>query len=194
MKKKTIIYISIAVLLVTFILIFLSNSSLFKKKSLEETYKDVFNGSKFILNGKSKKISDFIDGDNAYIDYYSFVDYENDNHNEMFVKIGGPNSKDLIFNFIGNKMYAYELEENVYFNSVDGYSFHNGLSEGWVKYSFKKNKLNKEVVLIIDEKNDKCSYKSESVDCSDIITKEIELLKEIGKKAEEIKLESKDKE
>ena len=192
MKKKTLIMISVGALIITIILVLLINSKFLKKQKIEDIYLDIFNGRRFSLNGKNKKIDDLLYEDKS-IDFYSFVDYENDGHLELFVKLTGVDANGFIFNYKGNKMYGYEVKEDVRYNTSDGYSFYNGDNEGWVKYSFKGKKLLKTDILKISE-NNKCTYEKKDVDCSDIVTKEIELLNSIGDRVEEIIYKAKDSE
>jgi hypothetical protein len=187
MKKKVIIASIICLVLLVIILVISGVFS--KKKSLQEEYLTVFKNRSFIIDGKKKKMKDLL-GEDDEVDYYSFVDYENDSHIEMFVSIFGKSVNNYIFRLKGNKMYAYFVEESITSNTEDGYSAIGDADEsGWVKYSFKNNKLIKENVIYINYDENVCEYNNEKTDCGTIVDKEIELLNKIGRVADNIKYE-----
>ncbi len=179
-KIKTGIVCAVALLL-TIVLLSIVFS---KKKDIKEEYLKVFDNRTFIINGKAKKMKDILGDDK--IDYYSFVDYGNDSHLEMFVRISGINSGCYIFNLKGKKMYAYLLDESVVSNSYDGYSSFIGDTSGWVKYTIKNNKIHKEYIFSRNSETNKCKYKESEVDCNTIIENEIEFLNSIGEIVENI--------
>jgi hypothetical protein len=188
MKKKVIVIccVSIIVVLVLFVLF---NKLFVKKTDLKNIYLDVVNNkTTFLLNNKKMKIEELFNGDEEYIDFYSFVDYGNDSHLELFVSLIGLDGKSYIFNSIGKNIYAYELDEFVTSNTVDGYSSFSGTTTGWAKYTFSNKKLKKEILISRDNINKKCTYKTQDYDCDSIIQKQVELLKSIGENAEEIKV------
>ena len=182
MKKKLIILGVVLVLIIAFLV----GASLTKKKNLEEEYLSIFNNRKFILNGKKKNINDILGNENTRVDKYSFVDFGNDSHIEMFISISGEKNENYVFDYQGNKMYAYLLDESINANTEDGYSSVAGDYSGWVKYTFNKKKMKKEKIVYIDYNNNKCEYKNEEIDCSKIVDKEIEFLKTIGKVVETV--------
>jgi len=177
MKKKIIIGVCCAVILLLVIL--MVSGAFSKKKNLEDEYLKILDNRSFVLDGKTKRMKDLVK-ENDRIDFYSFVDYGNDSHLEMFVRVTGTNSNCYVFNLVGNKMYAYALDEDIVSNSSNGYSSFIGLTMGWVKYTFNKKKVNKEVIITENLDTSECSYKGESVDCKDIQDLEIEFLNSIG--------------
>lgn len=185
--KKRLIFICASVLILVLVMIFVFNSAN-KKEDLKSIYLRVLNDNKtFILNDKKTTMKEILGNDDYFVNYYSFVDYGNDNHLEFYISIYGRNTRSIIFNYIDNKVYAYELEEFVTFNTVDGYSsFNSDNSSGWVKYTFKGKKLNKEFLILEETKEKKCSVDNKDFDCSKIVDEEIKLLDKIGEKAEEI--------
>ncbi|MBQ7240001.1 MAG: hypothetical protein IJS56_01030 [Bacilli bacterium] len=182
MSKKIIM---IALILISSIT--LSGCSLFKKKSLEEEYLKIFDNRKFIIDGKKKNLKDIL-GKEKEVDTYSFVDYSNDSHIEMYVKTKGDSIEDYVFSLDGNKMYGYHLDEYVVSNTNDGYTSVTGDNSGWVKYTFKKGKVNKEKIIYMNSKENICEYKGEDINCNDYIDKKIEFLQTIGEVVAPIEL------
>lgn len=182
MSKKIIM-----ILLIIVSSISLTGCSLFKKKSLEEEYLKIFENRKFIIDGKKKNLKDIL-GKDTEVDDYSYVDYSNDSHIEMYVKTKGNNVKDYVFSLDGNKMYGYLLDEVVVANTKDGYTSVTGNNNGWVKYTFKKGKTNKEKIVYMDSKENKCEYKGNYINCDEYVDKQIEFLNTIGEVVEPIKL------
>ena len=179
MKKKLIILGVVVVIIITILL----GVSLIKKKDLKSEYMSVFNNRKFILDGKKTNLKDVLEDEYTKVEKYSFVDYGQDSHE---VTISGAKNEDYVFNYQGNKMYAYKLDENINSNSVDGYSSVAGDFGGWIRYTFNKKKMNKEKIIYIDYQNEICEYKNEIIECSKIVDKKVEFLKSIGDIVEEI--------
>ena len=176
MKKKLIIGAICLVILV--VIIFLVNNGSSKNKDLKEEYLKVFDNRKFLIDGKTKNMKELL-GEYGKIENYSFVDYGSDSHIEMFVDITSDVNADYIFNYEGNKMYAYLLDEDVVLNTEDGYSSINGDNTGWVRYTLNKKKLNKEVILNKKYKENICEYKNKEFNCDEFAKKEIEFLNTI---------------
>ncbi len=175
MKKKIIIGVAC---LLTIILLVVISGRFSKKVNLEEEYLKIFENRKFILDGKKTSFKDIL-GEEGMIDYYSFVDYGNDSHIELFVRLSDKKRYSYVFNLQGKTMYGYKLDESVVVNSHDGYSSFIGDYTGWVKYTFNKNKVNKEKILYYNLDENKCEYKEKEINCDEVEEKENELLDSI---------------
>ena len=177
MKKKTIICI---ICLIAIILIAVIYGIFSKKTKLEDEYLQIFENRKFVINGKKKTLKDIL-GEDGNIDYYSFVDYGNDSHIEMFVRLSNKNRYSYVFNLQGKTMYGYLLDESVVSNSYNGYSSFIGDYTGWVKYTFNKNKISKEKIIYKNYDENKCEYKEAKINCKEMEEKELEFLNSIDK-------------
>ncbi len=191
MKKKMIIICSVSIILVL-VIVLLFTKVFNKNTDLKNTYLTIISKkTSFILNKKKMNIDDLLKDGEYDISFYSFVDYGNDSHLEFYVALYGINEKGYIFNYTGNKMYAYETDDYITYNTVDGYSSFSGEKTGWVKYTISGKKLKKEYLILHDQKSNKCSVENKDYDCSKIVDEEIKLLDKIGEKAEEIRVENK---
>ena len=98
--KKKLIFICVSVLILVLVIIFIFNNAN-KKIDLKNVYLGVLNDNKpFILNDKKTNMKELLDEDKYYVNYYSFVDYGNDNHLEFYINIYGNGDKSIILNYI----------------------------------------------------------------------------------------------